>query len=326
MSRFTGSWFCVSLLVLSMLTGFSSAGDEGVGGADVVTAAGDQSSEEGGSVKPKTLVMVNGESLTDQQATYMINATWVSRPEQAVEVWVDTKLRAKEARRIGLDKGEEISFMLDLMGEKYLSWMLAQHRENNVPVVTEEELRKIYEATIESYKNPFRATIQHITVVDRKLADKIIEDAKSGGSFGKLVKKHSLSGDKRRRGRIGAMTRQKLMKRFGNKELAEAVVTGQKNDILGPYVGKSGFEVIKIAEVRPARVTPFEDAMSGIKYDVMSRRVRENTDKLMKRLKAEADIVRPDKKSESQSEPDVTEKPVPAAKGAIGESEPNELK
>ena len=87
------------------------------------------------------------------------------------------------------------------------------------------------------------------------------------------------------------MTVEKLKAKLG-EECAAAVQKAKRNDVLGPFVGVRGFEVIKVTSVSPAYFIEFNKAKPGI-LGQMTRQMK--TDTLKKKfdeIKAKADIVK----------------------------------
>ena len=257
----------------------------------------------------RVLVTLNGITLKGWEVDTML-ANRAGRDQlSAIDLWIDIQLKAAEARRRGLDKSRESQFILKLFQDNYLSGtILTQHLEKDIPEVTEEQARAKYAEDIKRYQRPMQATVQRITVMERDKANKILEEArKEGADFAKLISTYSQNKDKKKN-QLKKATYEKLKGEFG-KEAADAVKAAKKGEVLGPFVGLKGFEVVKVDDLTAAETFPFERVKDGILRQLNNEAQTKQRDNFLNELKAQSKI------EESAEVTELRAKPKQAAPG-----------
>ena len=245
--------------------------------------------------QPDTTVYVtmNGKDLTAQDVDYMVKNRFAMNEAMAADRWIELKLKSAKARELGLTDTAEVKFVMDLVVDNYLAWLVEMHLHEQLARPDEEKAREVFDADPGKYDQPFRTTIQHITVSDRALASKLIAEAKSGGSFDKLVRTYSIADDKNRRGRLNMAAYSKLKNDFG-PAVADAIKAADKDDILGPLLGARGFEVIKVVAVQKEGPRTFEDVKDQILFELQEQQDKDFRQNLIDELKAAATIIKTD--------------------------------
>lgn len=303
--------FMMSLMAVVALVGLASAEEKEKPAAETKVA-------QEAPPPSDVWITIDGDSLTKERIGYMKKGRFARSDFIACDRWTDIKLKAKEARRLGLDKQAEHAFVLSLIVDYQLSVALDERLQTGTPVPGEEEAQKLYNERRATFQRPLRAIVQHITVANRELAEKIIAEAKTGASFEKLLRTHSTSRDKKRRGRTALIAMNKLEGQLG-PAVAEAVKTAKENDILGPLMGKGGFEVVKVIKVQPPSTTSFEDVKAQLQRELHAGAVGKRRDELMTELKAKANIVKSQQLLDLEKEIKKSEAPKPPLPRSSGE-------
>ena len=302
--------FIMSLMVVVALAGLTSAEDKKEPPVEKQVAKEVSSPKEISSPNDVWLT-IDGDSLTTERIGFMKKRRFARSDFIACERWTEIKLKAGEARRLGLDKQAEHAFLLSLIVDYQLSVALDEHLREKTAQPGEGEAQKLYNERRETFQRPLRAIVQHITVADRGLAEKIIAEANTGASFEKLLRVHSTSADKKRGGRTALITLEKLENQLG-PAVAEAVKTAKENDILGPVLGKGGFEVVKVVRVQPPSTTAFEEVKAQLERELHDNAVRASQEKLVAEIKAKAKIVKSKQLLDLEKEVNKSEAPKPA--------------
>ncbi|MFP7753566.1 SurA N-terminal domain-containing protein [Thermodesulfobacteriota bacterium B35] len=137
--------------------------------------------------------------------------------------------------------------------------------------VTDDEVRARYEADRARYEEPEKRHARHIlfqvTATDsdaaraekKKKAEEVLALARKGGDFAGLARKYSEGPSRKKGGDLGFFTRRSMVKPF-----ADAVFSMQPGTVSGIVETPFGYHIIKLEEVRPARVRPLEEVRSEI--------------------------------------------------------------
>ena len=245
----------------------------------------------------RVLLTIGDDELTAWQAQVMIDHRAARDFVTAAEMWSNIKLKSAAARAQGIDSSRENAFILDLFRDHYMSFnILDKAIVADLPEPTEEEAKTFYDENQKRFERPFSATVQHITVRDREqaqgrqLAQEIVTKAMTGEDFDSLVNAFSKASDKNRKGQVRGGT-QVLEKSLG-KTAADAIASARDGDILGPFVGVQGFEVIKVNKLQAAGVTPFDDVKARIMSELTSKVQQEKRTSFMDDLKTNAQITK----------------------------------
>jgi len=240
----------------------------------------------------RVLVTVNGVSLKGWQADAMIKYGASRSLPKAIELWVDIQAKVAEAQRRKLDKGRDAQFILNLYKEYFLSGrLLANELEKEIPKPTEEQARKKYEENIDRYNQPLKATVRHITFQKRSQAQEVAEEAKKrDADFQKLYEKYTKQQDKSK-GLLKNMSVEKLKAKLG-EEAAAAIRNAKKDDVLGPFIGVKGFEIIKVTSIKPPYKVEFKKAKPGLLAQMTRQMKTDMQKKAIEEIKAKAEIVK----------------------------------
>ena len=137
--------------------------------------------------------------------------------------------------------------------------------------VTDEDLHKAYDKNKSSYVVPERRHARHILIAatkdaaaDKKLADDVYAQAKSGKDFAQLAKQYSKDpGSAQNGGDLGWVDRTTLPPEF-----TDALYSMSAGDIHSPVKTQYGYHIIKLDEVEAGKTKTFEEARPELESEV----------------------------------------------------------
>ena len=238
----------------------------------------------------RVLATVGNESLTAWQADVMVDERAASDHIGAVDMWIDIKLRLAEVRKMNLDTDKKAGFIAQLFKEHYLAVrILDKELRNRMPEPTDDASRKYYQDNIKKYERPFRADVQHVQVLEQEEAQAVLTEAGQGGDFDKLVETYSKASDKSRKGLVRGP--EASLKRAFPDRAIEAIKMAKEGAILGPFIGRGGFEILKIQKITPASTSPFEEVKSNINAELQRQAFQTAREEMLERLKTDIKVV-----------------------------------
>jgi len=209
--------------------------------------------------------------------------------------WLRVTLRALEARQRGMDKTREAQFQQGFRQKYDLGiFVFEQMILDEIPVVTDEEVRVRYEETIDLYVKPLQATIQHIEFPQKAVADKVAAEArKPEVSFDALVEQWARGVNKTTKGYVYGATYDFLSETLGSRVAAE-IKAHNDTGIVGPIMGQNGWEVIKVNDFTPGLNRPFEMVKDSLRDSLRSEKYRNTLRATDERLDKEMNVFRSD--------------------------------
>jgi peptidyl-prolyl cis-trans isomerase D len=133
--------------------------------------------------------------------------------------------------------------------------------------VTDEDLRRRYQESIDSYRTPERVHVRHILIKTtgvpkdqqaklHEKAEDILKQLKGGADFAALAKKNSDDpGSAEKGGDLGWIVKGQTVPDF-----EKAAFSLKPNDLSGVITTEYGFHIIQVLEHQSARVESFEEA------------------------------------------------------------------
>ncbi len=147
---------------------------------------------------------------------------------------------------------------------------------------TEEQIRAFYDAHPDSFMDPEKVHVLEIQVATRKEAEDLIAKLKKGADFASLAKKHSLRAyTKDKGGDLGFFSERRYPELF---KAAKTIKPGEIYPQPIPFQGK--YSVIKLVEVRPPQVKPFESVKRIIKSRLRNKMRQERYKQWVEQAKA----------------------------------------
>jgi peptidyl-prolyl cis-trans isomerase C len=142
--------------------------------------------------------------------------------------------------------------------------------------VTDKECRDYYEANKEQFLSEEQVEASHILVKEEELANKLLEDIKSGKiSFEDCAKESSTCPSGKMGGALGAFGRGQMVKEF--EDAAFSMNPGDITD--APVKTQFGYHIIKVTSKRNSETIPYEsiaDEIMGALKNEKSRKAYES--------------------------------------------------
>jgi peptidyl-prolyl cis-trans isomerase D len=150
------------------------------------------------------------------------------------------------------------------------------------PAIPDEDVEAFYRQNFNRYSIPEQRRARHILIKTseedsedvlaekRKMAEQVLELAKSGEDFAELAKQYSEGPSGPRGGDLGAFSRGRMVKPF--EDAAFSLKEGEISDIVETQFG---FHIIKLEKIEPAYTRPLEEVKGEIKAQLQAQKSRE---------------------------------------------------
>ncbi|HST01670.1 MAG TPA: peptidyl-prolyl cis-trans isomerase [Usitatibacter sp.] len=202
--------------------------------------------------------------------------------ERAVkEELVNREVLVQEAQRRGLDKNRDIAAQMEMARQAVLVRALFEQEVKNNPI-TDAQLQQQYEQFKASMgTNEYK--VRHILVDKEEDAKAIIDQLNKGGDFAAIAKEKSKDpGSKDNGGDLDWGPAARYVKPF-----ADAVTSLQKGQTTAtPVKTDFGYHVIRLEDVRPLQVPPFNE----MKQQFQQRAQQQQVQKLVMDLRSKAKV------------------------------------
>ncbi|WEK52584.1 MAG: peptidylprolyl isomerase [Candidatus Kaistia colombiensis] len=224
-------------------------------------------------VDPKTvLATVNGQPITEADLSLagedfseeLAKVAPDQRRKAILDVLIDLRLMAGAAEKDGLDKSEEFQRRLALLRARALRNEFFRAKVDQA--VTDEAVKKRYEAEVAKIVPEEEVHAQHILVETEDQANAIIKELDKGGDFAKLAAEKSKDpGSAKMGGDLGFFTKGKMIKEF--EDAAFALEPGKYTE--KPVKTQYGFHIIKSVEKRKQPLPTFDQVKDQVRQLVL---------------------------------------------------------
>lgn len=141
------------------------------------------------------IVKVDGSTLTRKEfERYVPDVDFQQLGEDRINAflqdWVQQEILYLQAKRVGIDKEDSVSFVLDQYTKNFLAMELVR-REFGATTVTEAEIRDYFQAHQEEFL--YAVKLGQIVLPTLELAQRTAEEIKAGADFFKLARERSLT-------------------------------------------------------------------------------------------------------------------------------------
>src|SRR5512134_156660 len=249
----------------------------------------------GGDVKgkrDKVLATVNGRPITEA----MVNDEAKSLPPyvrpildtpagrmQFLEGLITRDLLMQEALRRGIDRKAEVRERLNAARRSILLEALLRDVTEKAPGLSEDALKKFYDANPETFRVNERVKVSHVLFKERDKAGEMAGKVKNGVPFKEIMnaapEEGGVAAD------LGFIERGKFDKAF-----EDAAFAARPGQVTGPVESAYGYHLILAGEKRPAGLQPFEEVMGQIAADLREQAQREAFETLLAQMKQQAKI------------------------------------
>jgi len=236
-----------------------------------------------------TLAKVNGVAIPQSRLEFIVKArTLQGQPDSPEtrktlrEDLITEEVIAQEALKKGLDKDPDFITQLEMARQTALVRSYQVDYIKNHPV-SDEELRKEYEA-VKAQMGDKEYKAHHILVGSEAEAKDIIARIKKGEKLEKIAQEKSLdTGSKAKGGELEWSPAASYVQPFGEAltKLSKGQLTEQ------PVHTNFGYHVIRLDDVRPLKVPPFEEIKQNLAQRVLQRQFAAAVNDLRAKAKVE---------------------------------------
>jgi peptidyl-prolyl cis-trans isomerase C len=251
--------------------------------------------EEVAPKEDKVVAIVNGHEIRVsevQMATEDIIGQLPNLPPKVrfpyvVEYLIERHLLAQYAVKEGVADTEEYKRRLALYQAKALrdAYFFQKIR----PMVTEEEIRKVYDEEAVKLQQTERIRARVIQIATEQEAMDILNRLANGETFEDLAKKYSLDGSKEVGGDLGYFTAEDMVPEFSKAAFALKV-----GEVSQPVKTDLGWYIIRVDDRKQGAAQPYDQVKPAIRNVLLRRKVGEVMEKL--RAASKVEIVDPDLK------------------------------
>ena len=190
-------------------------------------------------------------------------------------------LALSEAKKMGLDKDEQIVKTINRFKEDRLSYLAERKLINDKISFTDEEVKKYYENNPDQFMDPAKLEMWTITVKDEALAKKITKLAKKGSNFESLAKKYST--DKYYKEKGGYLGFRTINSRGSiSRKAFDLEPNGQISD---PIKYKKEWAIVKTGELKDNKLRPFHDVAKMVEGRLRNSLLKERRTEWKNELK-----------------------------------------
>ena len=166
-----------------------------------------------------------------------------------------------------------------------------------LPGPSDLEAKDFYDKNPQRFKQEESVRASHILVrVDEKAdaaakkkaraeIDAVLKQARAGADFGKLAQQHSQDSSAAQGGDLGEFAKGQMVPAFD--KVAFELKPGQISDVV---TTQFGYHIIKVAEHKPGRTVPFEEAAPQIKEGLARQKKMQRQEAFIEELKKKSKI------------------------------------
>jgi peptidyl-prolyl cis-trans isomerase C len=236
------------------------------------------------------------------------------------------RLLLKEAKKEKVETEKEFQDRLSDIKDQLLIESVLKKKITADAKITDEDLKKYYDANKESFKKDKEINTRHILLKSDEEAKQVQARLQKGEDFAELAKKYSIDPQAAQSGgELGYHPKGTLMPEY-EEAASKLTKVGQ---ISGIVRTKYGFHIIKLEGTRPAAYVPFDEVKEFMKQKIAQEKQTELLDKYVNDLKKGAkitikeELLKEEKtegvKPDAQGKPEDTAKP--QAQDAAGKPE-----
>jgi len=214
---------------------------------------------------------------------YAKSLTDLEKLKDAVSNFSVNKMIVKEAIKDGYENDPSVQEDLENL-KKNMQQKMIRKVENEMVngeiEITDEDMQKYYEEHKDSFKNQAEIEMWEIYVTDKKLAEKILKQAKSGKNFEKLVEKYTEDKFyKKKKGYFG------FVKSYSRGEVSKKALEAGSNSIIGPIKYRKGWVIAKTGLEKPERIKTFDEAKGLVRSKLRTEKMKTRKEEVQNELR-----------------------------------------
>jgi len=197
------------------------------------------------------------------------------------EALINQELLSRAAIEKGLDKTPKLAAAMEMLRREQLTKAYLEDYVKGHPV-TDAEIQGEYDKAKASATGNNEYKVRHILVREEAEAKAIQAQLKKKAAFDKIAKEKSKDpGSAKNGGDLGWNVPDAFVKEFG-----DALKGLKKGETSEPVKTQFGYHIIKLEDMRPAKIPPLDEVKDEIRKQLQQQRVRE----AVKGLRASAKI------------------------------------
>ena len=244
----------------------------------------------------KVLVTMEGEKITLDEFNKALdkipmNMKMLVATDSGKRSYLDNlitkKLLLREARKDKIDGDKEFQDRLEEIKDQLLIESLLKKKLTAETKVSDEDLKKYYDAHREEFKKEGEISTRHIVVKTEDEAKQILARVQKGEDFAELARKYSIDpGAKTSGGEIGYHPKGTLVPEYE----AAAFKLKKEGQVSGIIKTQFGYHIIKLEGMKPPQYVPFEEVKDFIKQKIAQEKQKELFEHYVADLKKSAKI------------------------------------
>lgn len=242
------------------------------------------------------LVRVDGQPITRAEV-FALNPQAQSNAlvaNQTAQTLINRLLLNKAAKAQGLDQEPGVKAALQSAEQTVLAQAALAHHLQGQPI-DEQEVKQQYETMVKQ-NPPHQYRVRLITVASHALAEKVLNDLKSGKRFTDLAAEHSTGPNAALGGELGWVLRPQLQASVGT-----ALKALKPGEITGPVSVPEGWAIVQLLQKRPTEVLPLDAVRARIEQQIRNKQEADYLAQLRAQAKIEVVGAKPDQPASAAS-------------------------
>ncbi len=241
----------------------------------------------------EVIVIVNGQPLTKLHFDQLLlqyrpeARQWAEQNKgRFMRELVLQELLAQEGKRIELDQDPAIQACLQVQMNSTLARSVVEKYVDEKSGITDDSVRKHYDAHKAEYKEDEQITASHILLQTEAEAQAVLKELKQGKDFAEMARAKSTGPSGSKGGSLGTFGKGRMVPPF--EEAAFALKVG---DISNPVKTQFGWHLITLTDRTEGRQQSFDGVKENIHKDLASAYIQALVEAL--RAKAKVEIKNP---------------------------------
>jgi peptidyl-prolyl cis-trans isomerase C len=208
--------------------------------------------------------------------------------DEFLDTIIEKEVLYAEALRNRLDKDEDFAKKLDEFKKMNLITILLEKEVRDKVVVSDAEVKALYDSDPEKYKRDAGVSASHILVETEEEGNSIIVKLKEGSDFAKLAADHSIdTSNAGNGGSLGFFSRGNMVPEF-----EDAAFSLEVGEVSGLVKTQFGYHIIKVTDKKEGTQLGFEQAAELIKRQLLAEKQRSAYKSFVDGLKDSAEITK----------------------------------